>query len=56
MKKKIIIRFLKDKPKEISINIRDKDLIDINNLNHSHVFINKKKYTRKVKHRRRDYE
>ena len=51
MRKKVKIKFLKDKPEFILINVRDKELINIMNRSHSYVYKNKKKYTRKRKHK-----
>lgn len=52
MKKKVIIKFLDDKPKEFEVKIRDTEYLNIVNKNKSNVIKNKKQYTRKQKHRR----
>ena len=51
MKRKVRIKFLNDKTKEFQVNVRDKELLEINNLNHSHIYKNRKKYNRKDKHK-----
>ena len=51
MKKKVIIKFLDDKPKEFEVKIRDTEYLNIVNKNKSNIIKNKKQYTRKVKHR-----
>lgn len=52
MKKKVIIKFLDDKPKEFEVKIRDTEYLNIVNKNKSNIIRNKKQYTRKQKHRR----
>lgn len=51
MKKKIIIKFLDDKPREFDINIRDPNHINIINTYKSSIIKNKKKYNRKSKYK-----
>lgn len=52
MKKKVNIKWIDGEQSTLQINSRDAELININNLNHSHIFKNKKTYNRKAKHRK----
>ena len=52
MKAKINIRFPDGSIKTINKTIRDRELIDINNKNKSHIFKDKKKYNRKDKYKK----
>lgn len=51
MKKKVIIKFLKDKPKVFEVKVRDTEYLNIVNKNKSSIIKSKKQYTRKQKHR-----
>ena len=51
MKRKIFVKFLNQKSKELEIKVRDLNYIDALNKNKSIVFRNKKKYNRKQKHK-----
>lgn len=48
---KLKIKFLKDTTKEFEINKRDDQFINIVNKNKSSIHKNKKKYSRKIKHK-----
>lgn len=48
---KLKIKFLKDSIKEFEINKRDDEFINIINKNKNSIHKNKKKYTRKIKHK-----
>lgn len=52
MKKKVTIKWINGEQSTLQINSRDVELININKLNHSHIFKNRKTYNRKVKHKK----
>ena len=54
MKKKVKIKFL-DEEKEFEIKERDKEFINIVNQNKHYIYKNKKLYTRKLKHKNKEY-
>lgn len=52
MKIKLNIKYFDGTIQSIYKNVRDKELIEINNKNKSHIFKNKKKYNRKCKYKK----
>lgn len=52
MKQKMKIKFLNDKTDVLMLNMRDQELVRIMNRMHSYTYRNKRKYTRKIKHKK----